>query len=226
MVVASEVRNDLGQFINQGGKSLVLCAQCGHEFSLYPSDIKRGHRFCSDKCAMRWFSETVRGENHHRFSSKTIVCELCGSSFEVKPASKRRFCSSSCSSKKMWLEGKGSPGVMNELERQRASQRMKAGGAIKALMGCVKTPRISIPQGTLFNKLKERFPDAELEYKIGSRLIDIAIPSKKLAIEYDGAHWHQDRAKDMKRDWELLGLGWITIRVNSSNVERIEEILN
>ena len=104
MAVAVENRNDKGQFVNLGGKSTVLCVQCGQEFSLYPSDIRRGRRFCSDKCAGQWSSESRHGEKHHLYKADTVaICPTCGSQFSRKPGLMARppiaYCSHACATK-------------------------------------------------------------------------------------------------------------------------------
>ena len=64
-----QLGNTLGQkFAYQGGKCDVTCAECGAGFQLYPSDIARGRRFCSDACAGIWLSRTRRGPAHFRYN--------------------------------------------------------------------------------------------------------------------------------------------------------------
>lgn len=84
----------------------------------------------------------------------------------------------------------------------------------------------SKPQLLLFERVREAFPDAALEYPVtfsrGLTLwLDIAIPSRLLDIEYDGDYWHdfnetRGRMKDSDRDKLLEKLGWQTIRVKES----------
>lgn len=84
--------------------------------------------------------------------------------------------------------------------------------------------RISFPQKILFNIIKEKYSDAELEYRIGYRFADIAIPSLNLDIEYDGQYWHKNKLKDSERDNELLNLEWKTIRVDKYILQSIKEL--
>lgn len=66
----------------------------------------------------------------------------------------------------------------------------------------------------LFDLCKEIYPSCILEFWVNeaSRSIDIAILEHKIAIEYDGSYWHQDKEKDKIRQNELENLGWKFIR--------------
>lgn len=86
--------------------------------------------------------------------------------------------------------------------------------------------RFSKGQKRLFKLIETQFKDVKSEYfirtKIGNRFADIAIPSFKLDIEYDGeGYWH-DREMDKKRDLELLEVGWKVIRINKETLKRME----
>jgi very-short-patch-repair endonuclease len=72
-------------------------------------------------------------------------------------------------------------------------------------------------QTRLFNWIKKRCPEAIMEYRIEGtrRFADIAIPSKKIDIEFDGKRWH-NKEEDDKRDSEIRRVGWNVIRFDSS----------
>ncbi len=85
-------RDKLGRFAWQGGKQPVMCPACGRDFDLYPSDIKRGHRFCSYSCAM-----SVSHPHLARRRRVTKTCEVCENDFEVIAArAGARFCGNAC----------------------------------------------------------------------------------------------------------------------------------
>lgn len=71
---------------------------------------------------------------------------------------------------------------------------------------------VSKPQRRLFAIASVVFPDAMLEYPLQTagrmRFLDVAIPSEKIGIEYDGAHWHQDAERDARRLAEINNAGW------------------
>lgn len=62
--------------------------------------------------------------------------------------------------------------------------------------------------------------EVHIEYPVKTvnttRFIDIAFPDQKLAVEYDGEHWHPE--KDLGRDKELTDLGWMIIHVQGSKI--------
>lgn len=74
---------------------------------------------------------------------------------------------------------------------------------------------ISKPQRKLFEFIKKRFNDAELEFTIrteeGVRFADIGIPSLFIDFEYNGYYKHftpDGIKKDMKRTREISNSGW------------------
>lgn len=76
------------------------CDQCGKEFYRGPAAIKRGTRFCSQKCK----AESQKLERLPR------ICVACGKDFTVHPSESHRiYCSHSCSA-----EGR----MVNKIERQ------------------------------------------------------------------------------------------------------------
>lgn len=78
-------------------------------------------------------------------------------------------------------------------------------------------------QRVLFEIVKQKYPEAVLEYpiKIDSKRtiwLDIAIPNLKINYEYDGIFWHQlpsQIERDSKRDSFLKKNGWKVIRIRS-----------
>lgn len=48
---------------------------------------------------------------------------------------------------------------------------------------------------------------------VGRFFVDFGNPVAKVAIECDGAEFHQDKAKDAARDQELEAMGWTVIRI-------------
>lgn len=51
------------------------------------------------------------------------------------------------------------------------------------------------------------------QYPVGKFFVDFANPVAKVAIECDGAAYHQDKAKDSARDRVLQDMGWTVYRV-------------
>jgi len=74
----------------------------------------------------------------------------------------------------------------------------------------------SKPQVELYNRIKEIYPAAILNYPCYelNYSLDIAIPELKLWFESDGSYWHKDKKEqDSKRQKEIEDfLGWDCIR--------------
>lgn len=51
------------------------------------------------------------------------------------------------------------------------------------------------------------------QYPVGRYFVDFANPVAKVAIECDGASWHQDAEKDASRQAEIEALGWTVYRI-------------
>lgn len=49
------------------------------------------------------------------------------------------------------------------------------------------------------------------EYRVGRYVVDLACPKKKIALEADGARYHQDVVREHERDEYLAARGW-TVR--------------
>jgi len=98
----------------------------------------------------------------------------------------------------------------NKIRGEKTKIRMLNGGAVHALSFSKNI--ISGPQIELFNLVKEDHPETILEYPCLNYSIDIAIPSSKIAIEYDGSYWHQDQEADDKRQKEIENEGWTFLR--------------
>lgn len=69
----------------------------------------------------------------------------------------------------------------------------------------------------------------EAQYPVKRYFIDFAIPSRNLAIEVDGAYWH-DKERDAQRDAILTANGWRVLRFSEHRVRKeihacISEIL-
>lgn len=54
------------------------------------------------------------------------------------------------------------------------------------------------------------------QYPVGRFFVDFGNPVAKVAIECDGAQWHQDKEKDASRQREIEALGWRVYRITGS----------
>ena len=51
------------------------------------------------------------------------------------------------------------------------------------------------------------------QYPVGRYFVDFGNPVAKVAIECDGAKWHQDAGKDFARQLEIEEMGWRVYRI-------------
>ena len=65
---------------------------------------------------------------------------------------------------------------------------------------CAKELQTSFPEQAIYYYIRKLFPDAiNGDRRLGVEL-DIYIPSKKFAIEYDGIFWHKDKKRDERKN--------------------------
>jgi hypothetical protein len=107
--------------------------------------------------------------------------------------------------------------------REKYRKYMKNGGAVYA-QSFIKNP--SKPQVELYNRVKELYPSAELNYPCyrkgkNSYSLDVAIPELKIWFESDGLYWHPSEEKDLIRQKEIEELGWKVIRYKADSIKQV-----
>jgi hypothetical protein len=85
----------------------------------------------------------------------------------------------------------------------------------------------SSQQLKLYEIIKTKYKDAEINYPFGICSLDIfiCINNIKIDVEYDGWYFHQDQQKDIKRDKFLQSQGLKTLRIRSSHLLPTEQEL-
>ena len=59
-----------------------------------------------------------------------------------------------------------------------------------------------------------RMVSGQINYREGTKYIDVALPAEKIAIEYDGWYWHKDKQeRDRERAQELIKSGWSVVSI-------------
>lgn len=184
-------------------KAICACEQCGKEFAVLPSmlkrtDIRQG-RFCSRECHHA-HKRTVTGEAHPLYKPATHVCEWCGKEYRTKAVFVRngmtRFCSRQC-------HGAWSAKYSN---RKR-----------------------TIPEITIRDLLIDMGLTFESEVPLGFYVCDFLLTPHNVVIECDGDYWHSlpnvIRRDRMKNAW-LRGNGYVVLRLPESlirsNLEECE----
>jgi len=122
--------------------------------------------------------------------------------------------------------------ALNKYIHEHPEHQRHAGlmAALKSPIG-IRMKKTSKPQIKLFEIIKTKYKDADLEHRFyySSRgevrvfSLDIAIPSIKTNIEYDGDDWHSNQKRDKGRDTIINLLGWSVVRVNEKKLEEIEK---
>lgn len=86
----------------------------------------------------------------------------------------------------------------------------------------------SKPQLALFEMVKNKYSDAELNYPLGSLSLDVfvIVNGVSIDIEYDGWYYHKDKKrKDFRRDMYARNHGIKILRIRSSTILPTEEEL-
>lgn len=68
------------------------CRQCGAP--LFPSQLRKTKKFCSDKCRIAWWNANRTKLN--KPSEKEYKCAFCGKTFRSYPSKKQKYCSRIC----------------------------------------------------------------------------------------------------------------------------------
>lgn len=61
-----------------------------------------------------------------------------------------------------------------------------------------------------------------MQYPVGRRFVDFGDPVAQIAIEADGAQWHQDEVRAQKRTEELNRKGWRVYRIKGCDAYSID----
>lgn len=82
---------------------------------------------------------------------------------------------------------------------------------------CSKYVRTSFREQALFYYISNKYPSAISGYKEKDLELDIFIPEKRIAIEYDGQEWHQNIERDIRKIDECIKRDIMLINVREPN---------
>lgn len=86
--------------------------------------------------------------------------------------------------------------------------------------------RTSKPEQAVYYYIKKYYPDAINSFKtewLGKKELDIYIPSRKAAIEFDGKGWHQDVERDIEKSKLLTQHGITLYRIREEGCPQIDD---
>ena len=187
------------------------CEQCGSNFEV--SWKYRKQRFCSTNCMHSWRTESAW---------TTTECNHCGNPFKQRKKENKMFCSIRCSSSSDYKKEKlrkwanshnnhwNNPEVQKKvrqtkLERYGYENYNNTDKNMETMLDRYGVPyavylphaqsngkTISNGQRKLYESVKSKYEDAELEYYLSdvNRSVDIYIPSENRIIEFFGDYWH------------------------------------
>jgi very-short-patch-repair endonuclease len=186
-------RAHIGQVPHNKGKLIkVLCEICHKEFEVWPSRFnKYPPKYCSRKCQHESMRQ-ITGTNHKLWKRIQKQCEWCGKSVWVKPAKIHEF--KYCSRQ---CQG-----------TSRAAKMAKQSGPTSI-------------EKLLMDEFDKAGIAYKFQYRIANWLVDIAIPSHRIAIEADGNYWHNNinqQIKDRNKDHWLLAHKWEIYRFTESQI--------
>ena len=191
-----------------------FCKKCNHE-TKYRSFMDGYHECCSIKCSKNLTKKLKKQSQRSKI-------------FSNKEESKKR---TSFQMKKYWTEERkniqkkkmlnGYSKIMNAIPRnpdkmkkdsEIRRQKLLNGQSLKMIKAIKK---ISNEEIKLRNMVKEIYSNCEFQYPVLRYSLDVAIPDKKIAIEYDG-YYHFDTEEHKEyhkvRQEKIENEGWKFLR--------------
>ncbi|MCM1222058.1 MAG: zinc-ribbon domain-containing protein [Lachnospiraceae bacterium] len=87
---------------------------------------------------------------------------------------------------------------------------------------CSHSRLISLPELYIYYFLIDDFKDIEQQRHCefnARKTYDLYIPSRKVAIEFDGEHWHKDLEKDLEKDKLAKAEGVTLLRIKEAHID-------
>lgn len=115
------------------------------------------------------------------------------------------------------------------LRRKAVGRRLQKEAAIRPETELIQTPTGEFWMSPIEIKLYEAMTQEGLspvpQYCVEGYFVDFAFPKKRVAVEADGAEYHQGarRQRDRKRDWILRRRGWKVLRFYGTTIHQKAE---
>lgn len=168
-----------------------ICSKCKMSFETSPHNITRSKSNCCPRC----YIDNRSKSRHLSSCRKNNLKKVGGLLLEEFDVDKNKVDPSEVainSNKKYWWKCS----VCGNEWMTAVYNRTKGTGCPR----CKRIMHTSFPEQAIFYYIKKVYVDAvNCDKHLGVEL-DIYIPSKNIAIEYDGEAWHQDIKKDEKKN--------------------------
>jgi very-short-patch-repair endonuclease len=141
--------------------------------------------------------------SHTKGTGRWKVCEWCEGRHQGQG---RRYCSKRCRDT-AWASGLNPHlgMIRSEATRKKLSDQARARGAGLTLNRRLAERGFRTALEVRTEEwLIERGVAYECQVPIGEHIVDFFLPGSREIIEADGAYWHQDQAKDIARDRDIL----------------------
>ncbi|MBR3131019.1 hypothetical protein IKG31_00365 [Candidatus Saccharibacteria bacterium] len=178
------------------GKKVWWKCERGHEWQAAPYNVSKGQGcpFCSNRRVLKGFNDL-----------ETLNPELAAEWNYTKNGNLKPSDVIAGSTKTVWWKcPKG-----HEWKARIYSRNKNHSCPI-----CNMYKITSVPEKAIVYYLRKAGFQVEENKKIdGKKEVDIFIPSKSIAIEYDGQYWHEDIDRDIKKNQLCSSLGIMLLRV-------------
>ena len=93
---------------------------------------------------------------------------------------------------------------------------------------CQKAQHTSFPEKSILFYVSQIFDNVKSNYKptwLKPMEMDIFIPEERIAIEYDGSHWHKDTNKEITKNKKINEKGIKLIRVREAGLPMLDDCI-
>lgn len=179
------------------------CAICAGAFTVNASQAWK-YTICSAAC--------------RRAETKYVDCDRCGTRFRAEKHLNRRFCSETCRRPPVvadcltcGTEFRKLPGAASRRFCSFACYRRFKGETTLEARVRVALDGLGIP--------------FEQEYPVGRWSVDFALTGMGVALEADGAYWHDATAdRDRQRDEAIERAGWHVVRLPEQDIRTAADL--
>lgn len=227
-----------------------ICKQCGKEFQVKPSVVKKGKGiFCSRPCFYKWQAENMIGKRNYPYKRIKRICLVCGKEFTEIPSriktGRGKFCSVECMGKwySEYHRKENSPVWLGEIEKKCKTcgkkmlvnvSKIKKGEGIFCSLECAGVWKMANmkKKSTKIEFLIEQelvkrgiSYDKQIPIPIAHTVVDFLLPNK-IVVYCDGDYWHRLRKvkqRDKRQNNILISNGYKVFRFSETDIKKSAE---